>query len=198
MKIFIKYMVSLRCKLIVTSELNKMGIQHITVDQGQVEIPGELSETQRLELTKMLRRKGLEVLDESLSSLIERTTDMVIDMVRLSDGLPQVEAANYIGNKINYDPVELSTIFAEVKGISLDAFVIYHKMEFIKELLLYDQLTIGEISKKLRYENVEKLTYQFQKFTGLTPRHFKTMRKIRIMASNGMLAKIAPPQPRNR
>jgi YesN/AraC family two-component response regulator len=192
MKIFIKYMASLRCRLMVASELNKMGIQHLTMDQGLVEIHGALNEKQRLELRTALRKKGLEVLDESLSGLIERTTNVVMDMVRQLDKLPNIKTAQYVGKAISYDPLQLTDMFAEVKGISLEQFVINHKIEYVKELLLYDQLSIEEISKKLGYENADRLVYQFKKSTGLTPSYFKSMRKIRMMASNGMLTKNSP------
>jgi AraC-like DNA-binding protein len=185
-------MVSLRCRLMVASELNKMGIQHLTMDQGLVEIHGTLNEKQRLELRTALRKKGLEVLDESLSALIERTTNVVIDLVRKLDTLPGVKPNQYLGKAIDHDPLKLVEMFAEVKGISLDQFVINHKIEYIKELLLYDQLTIEEISKKLGYRNADRLVYQFKKNIGLTPSYFKTMRKIRMLASNGMLTKIVP------
>lgn len=185
MKIFIKYMVSLRCKLLVASALNNLGIQHIAMDQGLIHIPDPLDEEQRLELKTVLRKKGMELLDEKLSRLIENTTDVVVDLVRHWETLKKMEIAEYVGEKIGWDPANLSTVFAEVKGISLNQFVVFHKIELIKELLLYDKLTLNEIAPKLGYDSVAQLTYQFKKLTGLSPSYFKQVKQIRMLASRG-------------
>ena len=185
MKIFIKYMVSLRCKLLVDSALNKIGIQHIAMDQGLIEIPNPLDEEQRYELKTMLRKKGMELLDEKLSNLIENTTDVVMNLVRHFDELKKMEIEEYVGKKIGWDPANLATVFAEVKGISLSQFVVYHKIELIKELLLYDKLNLKEIATKLGYDSVAQLTYQFNKLTGLSPSYFKQVKQIRMLASRG-------------
>lgn len=185
MKIFIKYMVSLRCKLLVASALNNLGIQYIAMDQGLIEIPDPLGEEERSELKAVLRKSGMELLDEKLSRLIENTTDVVMDLVRHYDEIPKLEIAEYVGKKINWDPVNLSTIFAEVKGISLNQFVVFHKIEWIKVLLLYDKLTLNAISAKLGYSSVAQLTYQFKKLTGLSPTYFKQVKQIRLLTSRG-------------
>jgi AraC-like DNA-binding protein len=185
MKIFVKYMVSLRCKLLVASALNKLGIQHMAMDHGLIEIPDSLNAEQRLELKTVLRKKGMELLDEKLSRLIENTTDVVADFVRHFDELKKMTIEEYVGKKINWDPANLSTVFAEVKGISLSQFVVFHKIELIKELLLYDKLTLNEIATKLGYDSVSQLTYQLKKLTGLSPSYFKQVKQIRTLASRG-------------
>ncbi|MBL0744578.1 helix-turn-helix domain-containing protein [Chryseolinea lacunae] len=179
MKLYIKYMVSLRCKLLVKEELNKLGLHAVIVDLGLVEVLEEMSLTQREQLRENLLKSGLELLDDKKSILIERIKNVITEMIHYSDELPTQNYSDYISEKLNYDYTYLSNIFSEVKGITIQQFIIIHKIERVKELLLYDELNLTEISYKLHYSSVAHLSNQFKKITGLTPSYFKKMRQSR-------------------
>ena len=180
MKLYIKYMVSLRCKMLVNEELKKLGLHHAAIDLGTVEIFGNITEQQRKQLKKNLLRSGLELLDDKKSILIEKIKAIIIEMIHYSDELPKVNYSDYIGEKLNYDYTYLANIFSEVKGITIQHFIILHKIEKVKELLLYDELTLSEISYKLHYSSVAHLSNQFKKITGLSPSFFKQLKQKRM------------------
>ena len=138
MKLYIKYMVSLRCKMIVKDELNNMDIQHAVIDLGMVEIPEGITQQQREQLKRSLLKAGLELLEDKKSILIERIKNVIIEMIHYSDELPNMNYSDYISEKLNHDYAYLSNIFSEVKGITIQHFIIVHKIEKVKELLLYD------------------------------------------------------------
>ena len=179
MKLFIKYMVSLRCKLMVKAELEKLGLQSTSIDLGVVELPYDLSDEQRALLRTNLLKSGLELLDDSKSVLIERIKNIIIEMIHYSDELPEQNYSSYISSKLQYDYTYLSNIFSEVKGITIQQFIILNKIERVKELLLYDELSLTEISHKLHYSSVAHLSNQFKKITGLIPSYFKKMKNAR-------------------
>jgi AraC-like DNA-binding protein len=179
MKLYIKYMVSLRCKLMVREELKKIGLNSAAIDLGVVEIPGGITDEQRLKLRENLLRSGLELLDDNKSILIERIKNVITEMIHYTDELPGENYSAYISEKLNYDYTYLSNIFSEVKGITIQQFIIMNKIERVKELLLYDELNLTEISYKLHYSSVAHLSNQFKKITGLTPSYFKKMKKAR-------------------
>jgi AraC-like DNA-binding protein len=179
MKLYIKYMVSLRCKLMVREELKKVGLHSTAIDLGVVEIPEGITDEQRLKLRENLLRSGLELLDDNKSILIERIKNVITEMVHYMDELPAENYSKYISEKLNYDYTYLSNIFSEVKGITIQQFIILNKIERVKELLLYDELNLTEISYKLHYSSVAHLSNQFKKITGLTPSYFKKMKKAR-------------------
>lgn len=179
MKLYIKYMVSLRCKLKVKDELALMGIDATTVDLGVVELREDLTDDQRKLLHANLLKSGLELLDDSRSVLIERIKNVITEMIHYSDEIPTQNYSDYISEKLHYDYTYLSNIFSEVKGITIQQFIIINKIERVKELLLYDELNLTEISYKLHYSSVAHLSNQFKKTTGLTPSYFKKMKKAR-------------------
>jgi AraC-like DNA-binding protein len=179
MKLYIKYMVSLRCKLLVKEELHQMGIEFNTIDLGLVELPEDITASQRENLRTSLLRSGLELLDDKRSILIERIKNVITQMVHYSDEFPKQNYSDYISQQLQYDYTYLSNIFSEVKGITIQQFIIIHKIERVKELLLYDELNLTEISYKLGYSSVAHLSNQFKKITGLTPSYFKKLRKSR-------------------
>lgn len=178
-KLYIKFMVSLRCKLLVKEELNKLGLHAVIVDLGLVEVLEDMSAEQREQLRENLLKSGLELLDDKKSILIERIKNVITEMIHYSDELPTQNYSDYISEKLNYDYTYLSNIFSEVKGITIQQFIIIHKIERVKELLLYDELNLTEISYKLHYSSVAHLSNQFKKITGLTPSYFKKMRQSR-------------------
>lgn len=172
-------MVSLRCKMLVNAELEKLGLYHAVVDLGTVEIFDDITEQQRQQLKENLFRSGLELLDDKKSILIEKIKNVIVEMIHYSDELPKVNYSDYISEKLNYDYTYLSNIFSEVKGITIQHFIILHKIEKIKELLLYDELTLSEISYKLHYSSAAHLSNQFKKITGLSPSFFKQLKQKR-------------------
>ncbi len=180
MKLYIKYMVSQRCKMMVIDELKKVGLQYTAVDLGMVETLQDLTEQQRSLLRENLLKSGLELLDDKKSILIERIKNLIVEMVHYSDQLPNLNYSEYISNKLQYDYTYLSNIFSEVKGTTIQQFIIINKIERVKELLLYDELNLTEIAYKLHYSSVAHLSNQFKKVTGLSPSFFKKLKKKRI------------------
>lgn len=175
-------MVSIRCKMIVKAELINLGLKYIAVDLGEVEIIGELSEKKHSMLKAGLLTSGLELMDDKKAMLIEKIKNVIVEMIHYSDELPKTNYSDYISGKINLDYTYLSNIFSEVKGITIEHFIIAHKIERVKELLVYNELTLSEIAWKLHYSSVSHLSNQFKKVTGLTPTHFKKMKHKRLIA----------------
>ncbi len=169
-------MVSNRCKMMVKAELKKLGLHFIVVDLGEVEIMEDMSIGQREELNRGLRGAGLELMDDKRAVLIERIINTITQMIHYSDDVPTVNYSDYISEKLSYDYTYLSKVFSEVKGITIQQFIIIHKIERAKELLMYDELNLTEISYKLHYSSVAHLSNQFKKITGLTPSHFKQLK----------------------
>ncbi len=172
-------MVSLRCKMMVKEELKKLGLHYATVELGTVEILEDITQEQRDQLKKNLLRSGLELLDDKKSILIEKIKDVIIEMIHYSDELPEVNYSDYISEKLHQDYTYLSNTFSEVKGITIQQFIIIHKIEKVKELILYDELNLTEISYKLHYSSVAHLSNQFKKITGLSPSFFKKLKQKR-------------------
>ena len=139
----------------------------------------DLTQEQHERLKKNLLRSGLELLDDKKSILIERIKNVIIELIHYSDEIPKVNYSDYISEKLNYDYTYLANIFSEVNGISIQQFIILHKIERVKELLLYNELNLTEISYKLNYSSVAHLSNQFKKITGLSPSFFRKLKKRR-------------------
>jgi AraC-like DNA-binding protein len=169
-------MVSNRCKIVVKEELTKLGLHFIIVDLGEVEIMETLSIEQLEQLKVALRISGLELMDDKRAVLIEKIKNVITEMVHHTDELPKTNYSDFISEKLQYDYTYLSNIFSEVKGITIQQFIIIHKIERAKELLLYDELNLTEISYKLHYSSVAHLSNQFKKVTGLSPSHYKQLK----------------------
>ncbi len=182
MKLLIKNMVSLRCKMIVKSELENMGLHFTIVELGEVEITEELSLKEQDELRTALGKFGLELMEDKKSMLIEKIKNIIVEMIHYSDEPPVLNFSNYLSEKLNYDYNYLSNLFSEVKGTTIEHYIISHKIERAKELLIYNELTLTEIADKLHYSNVAHLSNQFKKVTGLTPSFFKKMKDKRLIA----------------
>ena len=173
-------MVSLRCKMLVKDELKKLGIDFISVDLGVVETQNVITEEQRETFKENLKESGLELLDDKKNILVERTKNVIIEMIHYADEVPKINDSDYISEKLGYDYTYLSNTFSEVKGITIQQYIIMHKIERVKELLLYDELTLTEIAWKLHYSSVAHLSNQFKKVTGLTPTYFKEIKDKRM------------------
>lgn len=169
-------MVSARCKTAVKEELKKMGLHYIVVDLGEVEIMEELSQEMRDALKMGLMASGLELMDDKKSILIQKIIAVVVEMIHHSDEVPKVNHSEYISDKMEYDYTYLANLFSEVKGTTLQQFIICHKIERIKELIIYGELNMTEIAWKLNYSSVAHLSNQFRKITGLSPSHFKQLK----------------------
>lgn len=183
-KLYIKYMVSLRCKMMVKQELKKLGIKFMVLDLGMVELLENVTEKQRKQLKTNLLKSGLELMDDKKSILIEKIKNVITEMIHYSDELPKVNYSDYISEKLGYDYTYLANTFSEVKGITLQQYIIINKIEKVKELLLYDELNLTEISYKLHYSSAAHLSNQFKKITGLTPSYYKKLRKKRSNLEN--------------
>ena len=179
MKLFIKYMVSLRCKMIVKQELKKLGLNYVVVDLGMVEILEDITDQQRQQLSKNLLKSGLELLENKKSILIEKIKNVITEMIHYSDEIPKDNYSDYISSKLGYNYNYLANIFSEVKGITIQQYIIIHKIERVKELILYDELSLSEIAYKLHYSSPAHLSNQFKKVTGLTPSFYKKMKQKR-------------------
>lgn len=169
-------MVSTRCKMAVKGILKKLGLHFVVVALGEVEIMEDISVEQREQLNTDLHNSGLELMDDKKAVLIEKIQNVITEMIHYSNESPKMNYSDYISEKLDYDYTYLSNIFSEVKGITIQQFIIVHKIERVKELLLYDELNLTEISYKLHYSSVAHLSTQFKKVTGLTPSHFKQLK----------------------
>lgn len=176
MKLYIKYMVSNRCKMVVKEELKKLGFHFIFVDLGEIEIMEDLTARQLDQLRTALLDSGLELMDDKKAILIEKIKTVIIEMVHDSNDLIKINHSDYISEKLKMDYTYLSNIFSEVKGITIQQYIITHKIEKVKELIMYGELNLTEIAYQLNYSSVAHLSNQFKKITGLSPSHFKQLK----------------------
>ncbi len=172
-------MVSLRCKLMVKEELKKLGLKYLSVKLGVVETMEDITTEQRSQLAENLLVSGLELLEDNRSILIEKIKNVIIEMIHYTDQVPRVNYSDHISEKLGYDYTYLANTFSEVKGITIQQFIILHKIERVKELLIYDELTLSEIAYKLHYSSGAHLSTQFKKITGLTPTYYKKLKEKR-------------------
>lgn len=176
MKLFLKYMVSIRCKMVLKAELEKMGLHYKTVELGEAEIEENISPAQWDELNKVLKKSGFELLEDKNSILIERIKSVIVELVHYSEEPLEINFSTYLSQKLNHKYIYLATLFSEATGTTLERFLISHKIERVKELLVYDELSITEIAWKMGYSSVGHLSNQFKKMTGLTPSFFKRIK----------------------
>lgn len=173
MKLYVKYMVSLRCKMMVKEELKKLGLHFVVVDLGFVEILENISDEQREKLKVNLQKSGLELLDDQRAILVESIKNIITEMIHLKEEIPKVNYSDYISEKLGYDYTYLANVFSEVKGMTIQQYIIINKIERVKEFLLYNELSLTEIAYRLHYSSVAHLSNQFKKITGLTPTFYK-------------------------
>lgn len=175
MKLYIKFMVSLRCKLMVKDALIRIGIPYKSINLGEVELAENISKQHREQLQKVLFESGLELMDDKKAILIEKIKLIVIEMVHYSDEIPKVNFSEYLSEKLDLDYTYLSNLFSENQGLTIEHFIILHKIERAKELIIYDEKNLSEIATILHYSSVSHLSNQFKKITGLTPTFFKSI-----------------------
>ena len=179
MRLYIKYMVSQRCKMMVEAELGKLGVKHYAADLGTVDTVEDLTKRQLDELAQNLLRSGLELLDDRKSIFIEKIKNAIVEMIHNSDEFPTQNYSDILSEKVGYDYTYLSNMFSEVTGITIQHFIIMHKIEKVKELMLYNELNLTEISRKLNYSSVAHLSNQFKKITGLSPSFYRQLKQKR-------------------
>jgi AraC-like DNA-binding protein len=172
-------MVSLRCKATVKKELKKLGLEYVVIDFGMIEILEDITIEQREILRVNLLKLRLELLDDKTNILIEKIKGVIIEVINLSDKVPELTFSDYISKKLHQDYTYVANLFSEVYGITIQQFITINKIEKVKELLLYDKLNLTEIAFKLHYSSVSQLSYQFKKITGLTPSFFKQLKQKR-------------------
>lgn len=174
MKIHVKYMVSLRCKLVVKDALDHMGIHYKRIDLGEIDLMENVITQEQHDLLKhTLMKSGLELMDETKSVLVERTKNIIIEMVHYADELPKYNISQFLSDKLQHNYTYIANLFKEVTGTTIQHFILLHKIEKAKELILYDELNLNEIAYQLHYSSVAHLSNQFKKLTGLTPSYFK-------------------------
>ncbi|MPM02261.1 hypothetical protein SDC9_48506 [bioreactor metagenome] len=172
-------MVCIRCELVVKYAFEKMGVDYNWVKIGEAEVKNDLSQEQYIELNKRLKRSGLELLEDKKAILVEKVKNVIIELVHYTEDQIKVNLSDLLTEKLNYDYTYLANLFMEVKGTTIEQFFIFHRIERAKEFLIYDQLTLTEISYRLHFSSVAHLSGQFKKVTGLTPSQFKKLKDSR-------------------
>ncbi|HEX5742996.1 MAG TPA: AraC family transcriptional regulator [Flavobacteriaceae bacterium] len=177
MKLYIKYMVSNRCKMVVKEALKKFGLHYTPIDLGEVEIMENISDEERFLLNAELQKSGLELMDDKRAILIEKIKNVIIDMIHNNtEETIKTKFSIFLSEKLSHDYTYMANLFSEVQGTTIEQFIIIHKIERIKELMIYDELSITEIAWKMGYSSVAHLSNQFKKVTGLSPSHFKQLK----------------------
>ncbi len=172
-------MVCNRCKMTVKTELKNLGLHFIVVELGEAEIMEDISAEELYHLNVALKRNGLELIDDKKSILVEKIKTIIIELVHYTDTQNKTNLSDYLSEKLNHNYTYLANLFSEVKGTTIEQFHLAHKIEKVKELLVYDELNLTEIADKMHYSSVAHLSNQFKKMTGLTPSHFKKLKNKR-------------------
>ena len=172
-------MVCIRCQMVVKAELEKLGLHYVDVKIGEADIIDNIQPEQLQQLNKALKKSGLLLMDDKKSILVEKIKSVIIELVHYTDEQIKINLSDYLHEKLNYDYTYLANLFSEVKGITIERFYLTHKIEKVKELIIYDELNLTEIAYRMHYSSVAHLSNQFKKFTGLTPSHFKKLKNKR-------------------
>ena len=175
LKLHIKYMVSIRCKMVVKDELTKLGLQYRSVELGEADLLQSISQEQRQQFRAALLTSGLELMDDKKTVLIQKIKAIIIELVHYSEDPLTINLSVYLAEELLHDYTYLANLFSEVQGTTIEKFYISHKIERVKELLVYNELTLAEIAYRMHYSSVAHLCTQFKKVTGLTPSHFKSL-----------------------
>jgi YesN/AraC family two-component response regulator len=165
--------------MVVKEELTKLGLPYSSVELGEAEIVESITADQREALRAALLKYGLELMDDKKSVLIQKIKTLIIELVHYSEEPLAINLSTYLAEKLDYDYTYLANLFSEVQGVTIEKFFISHKIERVKELLVYNELTLTAIAYKLHYSSVAHLCTQFKKVTGLTPSHFKSLKEKR-------------------
>lgn len=177
MVIYVKNMVCNRCKMVVKSELEKLGFHPLAVELGEVELKNTPAEEDLEKIAKRFAEIGFELIDDKRSRLIERVKTLIVELVHHSDETIQVNVSDYLVQHIPMEYKYLSTLFSEIEGTTIEKFYISQRIERVKELLVYDEWSLSQIADQMGYSSVAYLSTQFKKVTGLTPSHFKSIKE---------------------
>jgi len=169
-------MVCIRCKMVVKEELTKLGLHWVRVELGEVEVMEHISVEQHDQFKAALLKSGLELMDDKKSVLIQKIKNVIIELTHYSEEPLSINFSEFLSQKLNHDYTYLANLFSEVQGTTIEKFFIAHKIERVKELLVYDELSLTEIAYQMHYSSVAHLSTQFKKVTGLTPSHFKQLK----------------------
>lgn len=170
-------MVCNRCKTAVQNEFEKIGVHPISIELGEVETSGEIPQKQLSDLQNSLKHLGFEVIDDKKSRLIEQIKTEIIRLIHYSEEIENTNLSNILSSKLHYEYNYLSNLFSEVEGTTIEKYFIAQRIEKVKELLVYDELTLSEIANQLGYSSVAYLSSQFKKITGLTPTFYKSLKE---------------------
>jgi YesN/AraC family two-component response regulator len=173
MKIYIKNMVCIRCKMVVKDQLKKISVRNAVVNLGEVSVTDTITDTQLEDFRVGLLKFGLVVLNDKKSTLVDKIKNVIIELVHYKEEPLQVNFSDYLSQTLNHEYTYMANLFSQVEGVNVEHYLITHKIERVKELLVYDKLSLTEISYKLNYSSVAHLCNQFKKITGLTPSHFR-------------------------
>ena len=172
-------MVCIRCQMVVKAELEKLGFHYVDVKIGEADIIDNIQPEQLQQLNKALKKSGLLLMDDKKSILVEKIKSVIIELVHYREDQIKVNLSDYLSEKLNYNYTYLANLFSEVKGITIEKYYLTHKIEKVKELIVYDELNLTEIAYRMHYSSVAHLSNQFKKFTGLTPSYFKKLKNKR-------------------
>ncbi|MFV5688668.1 helix-turn-helix domain-containing protein [Flavobacterium sp. ZT3R25] len=186
MKLYIKNMVCDRCKMVVKSELEKIGIFPVSVELGEVEFLGDFKGNQKHDLEKKLQSLGFELLEDKTTITIEKVKCLIVNLVHHQNNELKTNLSSYLSEQLGQDYNTLSNLFSEVQGTTIEHYFIAQKIEKVKELLMYKELTLSEIAIKLNYSDVAHLSNQFKKITGVTPTHFKQLKENNRVQIDGL------------
>lgn len=178
-KVFIKNMVCNRCIMVVQNELDKLSLNVKNIKLGEVILDQELTSEEKNILNNALIPLGFEIIDDKKSRIIEKIKNTVINLVHHQDNEMKTNLSDLLSEELHHDYNYLSNLFSEVEGTTIEKFFIAQKIEKVKELLVYDELTLSEIAFRLNYSSVAYLSNQFKKVTGLTPSHFKKIKEVK-------------------
>lgn len=175
MKLQIQNMVSLRCKILVKNELEKLNLSYNYLELGEVNLKNAITPSQRIELKSRLNLSGLKLMEDKTSILVAKITAIILEMINFSDGYSNLNFSTFLCNKMKEDYPKMAAIFCQTKGITIEHFIIINKIEKIKELITFNEISLTEISHKMNYSSVAHLSRQFKQITGLTPTLFKAI-----------------------
>lgn len=179
MNLYIKNMVCQRCKMVVKAELEKAGLHPLSVELGEVEIEEQPDINTLQQLDKSLQSLGFKIIDDRKSRIIEKVKNAIVELIHYSNNNLNKNLSHFLSQKLNYDYTYLSNLFSEVEGITIEKYFIAQRIEKIKELLKYDELTLSQIADRLGYSSVAYLSNQFKKETGLSPSFYKSLKQNR-------------------
>jgi len=173
-------MVCNRCKATVKDTLENLGIQYTSIELGEVNLKTHISTVQRDKLGLALHKSGFELIDEQKNEIIEKLKSAITDLEIYSDEDLKTSFSEFISLSVGDNFISLNTLFAEIEGVTIEKYIIRHKIARVKELLVYNDLTLAEIALKMHYSSTAQLSSQFKRITGLTPSHFRLLRSKRV------------------